>query len=67
MNRCAYTAPGTQDQNEIAAADVFAEASNVTRPFCSIYPCMSISKWQLNYPPQPKPIQTAAVLDSYNE
>ena len=64
MNRCAYTAAGTQDQNEIAAADVPAGVSNATRPFGSIYPRMSISKWQLDYPPQPKPIPTAAVLDS---
>ena len=32
MNRCAYTATGTQDQNEIAAADVPAEVSNVNHP-----------------------------------
>ena len=61
MNRYAYTTARTQDPNEIAAADVPAEASNVTRPFGSIYPLMSISKWQL------KPIQTAWVLDSNSE
>ncbi len=67
MIGCAYTAAGTQDQNEIAAADVPTRVSKATRPFGSIYPRMSISKWQLDYQSQPKPIPTAAVLDSDSE
>ncbi len=54
----------TQEQDEIANPTAPTVKPDKTRP---IYPSMSISAWQLNYPSQPKPNKAADLFDSDSE
>ncbi len=59
----AYISTRTQEQDEIANTTEPTVKPDKIRPFESIYPCMSISAWQLNYPSQPKPNKAADLFD----
>ena len=54
----------TQEQDEIVNPTAPTVKPDKIRPFGSIYPRMSISAWQLNYPSQPKPNKAADLFDS---